>query len=133
MASSRIVFKAGPGEADAEPFRDAVRRELLEGRPPTPDDSAAVIRRALDIVDAVAHLLEAISPEEVEASGDRAQIAHVAGFAGYWRVYSLRHRVLTDVFQTHRANFTDLARSFLAKRRSTSGSSSAPNVKGEPT
>jgi hypothetical protein len=131
MASSRNLFKAAPGGQ----FMDAVRRELFEGEGvPSVDDSSAIVRRALDIVDAVAHLLEAISPAEVEASADRAHIGRFPEFAGFWKVYSVRHRVLSEVFSTHRATFAEQARAFMAKRRqAASGSpSQADREEGEP-
>jgi hypothetical protein len=113
------MFKAGPEDAPTPEVVECVRRELLGagGSALSPDDSLAIVTRALSMLDAVGHLLEALSPAEVQATAERAHLGRLADVhAGYWRVFSARHRVLTDVFATQRSTFADRARAFFEQR-----------------
>jgi hypothetical protein len=117
MASSRGLFKAAPSEVQEDV--DSIRRELVAVGTSTlcPDDSVAIAKQALALLEAVDHLLQALSPADVEATATRTLPGSlVDGHAGYWRVYGARHRVLSDVFGTQRALFASLVQTYLEQR-----------------
>jgi hypothetical protein len=118
MASSRILFKAVPVEAGE--VVESVRRELLAAgtSKPSADESLALVGRALDMLNAVSHLLGALSPNEVQATAERAHLGRLADeHLGYWKVYSARHRVLTEVFATQRSTYESRAWAYIERRR----------------
>lgn len=74
------------------------------------------------MLDAVGHLLQALSPDEIQATAERAHLGRLADVhTGYWRVFSSRHRVLTEVFATQRSTFADSARAYVERRGANKG------------
>lgn len=118
MDSSQSLFKAPAEDARTPEVVERVQRELRGAGGPErlPEDSLAIVTRALDMLDAVGHLLEALSPAEVQATAERAHLGRLADVhAGYWKVFSARHRVLSEVFATQRATFADRTRTYLER------------------
>jgi predicted component of type VI protein secretion system len=83
---------------------------------PQGDEPLAILRRAMHILTGVSRLLEALSPDDIQAMAtrlhrgvERQQDAH----AVYWRVYEARHRVLMEVFSTQHAELAGWARAYM--------------------
>jgi hypothetical protein len=73
---------------------------------PPEDEPLAVLGRAMEVLSGVTRLLEALSPADVEAMAARLHLGlerQADRYAVFWKVYVARHRVLTDVFATQRA------------------------------
>jgi hypothetical protein len=119
MESSRSVLAVAPVDGQTRGVLECVRRELLAAGPSalSPDESLAIVTGALDMLEAVGHLLDALSPAEVQATAERAHLGRLSdAHAGYWRVFSARHRVLADVFATQRSTFADKVRAYVERR-----------------
>jgi hypothetical protein len=88
--------------------------------PPPGDEPLAVLGRAMEVLSGVTRLLEALSPADVEATAARTHLGierHHDRYAVFWRVYMARHRVLTDIFATQRAELlARAARTYPAAR-----------------
>jgi hypothetical protein len=70
-------------------------------------DSNAIVllRQAVDMLDEVQSLLEALSPGEILAAmGEQAM---------FWQHYESRHRSLSQMFRDRRAAFVRTAQAFL--------------------
>jgi hypothetical protein len=98
---------------------DAVRRGLMPTGASTlaDDEASAVVRRALEMLNAVKHLLRSLSPSDVRATANRVYLGRVDDQHDVlWQVFSRRHEVLTEVFASQHAAFAQLARTFLDQR-----------------
>ena len=82
----------------------------------TPDDMA-LVRRAMEMLDGVTHLLKALSPSEIQSASTRTFLGRLDDApAIFWKVYVTRHRVLSDVFANLHSEFVQRARQHLARR-----------------
>jgi hypothetical protein len=84
----------------------------------TGDDASLIVRRALEILDAVKPLLEALSPSEIEAATARVYLGRLDGQPeAIWSVYGRRHQALVAVFASQHSAFAERARRFLDRHR----------------
>jgi hypothetical protein len=93
--------------------RISAPHEARGGEPATvSDEGAALLRRALDVLEDVSRLLHALSPSEIEAEVTRLFLGRVGDddAASRWRAYSKRHRVLKDLFATVHSEFAQASR-----------------------
>jgi len=101
------MTKGEAGARDEEEIRASV--------PPPGDEPSAILCRAMDILSGVSRLLEALSPDDVQAMAARVHLG-VEGqddaHAVYWKVYAARHRVLVEVFSTQHAELAERARAY---------------------
>jgi len=98
----------------------------------TDDDAAtaAIVRRALEMLDAVKQLLDALSPSEIQATAARVFLGRLDGRPDVlWNVYGNRHQALVAVFASQHAAFTQVARAFFERRRA-SGSDPPSDSEG---
>jgi hypothetical protein len=123
MTTPQGSINAGSGGANDSEDDDlvsAVRRDLIVAGASRPldDDSTLLVRRALDMLDAVRQLLRALSPSEIQATATRVYLGRLDGqHEVVWTVYGRRHQVLTDVFTSQHSAFAGLARAFFDQRR----------------
>ncbi len=70
---------------------------------------AALLRRALETLEAFRELLRALSPADIHAAVARASL-ETAGesHSVYWSVYRARHELLIEVVSTQLATFKQL-------------------------
>jgi predicted component of type VI protein secretion system len=89
---------------------------------PRDEAPSELLGRAMEILSGVRHLLDALSPEDVEALAARfhAGVEHQEDrHAVFWRVYAARYRVLAEVFATQHAELlAQAARACEAARES---------------
>lgn len=81
------------------------------------EESPAVLRHAIDILEGVSRLLSALSPEEIEATAARVHTGverRADAPAVYWKLYGARHRVLVDVFTRQHEDLARRASACLA-------------------
>lgn len=101
------MTKGEAGERDEDVIRASV--------PPAGDEPSAILCRAMDILSGVSRLLEALSPDDVQAMAARVHLG-VEGqgdaHAVYWKVYAARHRVLVEVFASQHAELAARARAY---------------------
>jgi predicted component of type VI protein secretion system len=102
--------KAGRDETAVDRALRELEAPVATGAP----DASALVRRATDVLAAVRHLLDALSPAEIEATAARANLGTDA-HAVYWRLFCARHRVLAEVFDTQHAMFTSLSAAYFAQ------------------
>lgn len=100
-------------------FVETVRRELtvVASTTPSEDDAAILVRKSLDMLDAVKQLLRSLSPTEIQATASHVYLRRLDGHHDVlWTVYGRRHQVLVEVFASQHASFGGLARAFLERR-----------------
>lgn len=105
---------------------DSVRRDLMAACEPTlrDDETAIVLRRALQILDAVEQLLSALSPSEIQAAASHVYLGRLDGQAEVlWTVYGRRHQALREVFASQHSAFARLARAVVERHRVSGGDS----------
>jgi hypothetical protein len=77
-----------------------------------PGDSGDLVARAVALLGDVAHLLEALSPDEIEMTAARLRDPSSNEFATCWRLYVARFRAITPVFARQRALFAEDVRAY---------------------
>jgi hypothetical protein len=110
MTTPRQRSNSSPPPAAEAAFAASVGREFGTGEAGATEPSL-MLRRALAMLDAVGHLLQALSPAEIQAAAERVYLGRLSKdhAAIYWKIYGGRHRVLTEVFATQHAALARLA------------------------
>lgn len=105
------------------------QEEIRASVSPLGDEPSAILGRAMDILLGVRRLLEALSPDDVQAMATRLHLG-VEGqddaHAIYWKVYAARHRVLVEVFSTQHAELVERARAYTQLVRAAAESRDQP-------
>jgi hypothetical protein len=80
-------------------------------------ESLALARRAMEVLDRVGRLLDALSPSEIESIASRIRPDLAAGdqHAASWRIFRARHRVLRAVFAAQRDGFARIVHTCVGK------------------
>lgn len=120
MASERIPVNDNDRATDvcAGPEVGRAVRELLGAAELGSEQGAdGLVKRAMAMLDAVSGLLQALSPTEIESAAHTQLRAAEGTHVVYWKVFGVRHRVLTDVFATQKATFARLSRAHFEARK----------------
>lgn len=86
------------------------------GTPSVAENQVAVLERSLEMLEAVRALLQALSPGEIQTAAQRAHLERLGDVdAVCWKLYSDRHRILSDVFATQHAMYRERAQACMER------------------
>jgi hypothetical protein len=114
MSASEETINEGIDAPDTERV-SAVHQARAGGQPSHDQQAAALIRLALDTLDDVRRLLQALAPAEIETAMTRVYLGNAGNesLAFCWQLYATRHRVLADLFASQHSAFAQAARTHL--------------------